>query len=144
MSQAPAHFVKTLHDCERLARLSDRIVKVGPLNLGLDSALALLPIGGGLYTVGIGAWLVYKGWKVEAAPATLVRMTACVGADALTAGVPVIGAAVDMLFPGHLLAVRALRADLERRYGPIPTADAKRRGWAAFAERFQRRATARA
>ena len=33
---------------------------------------------------------------------------------------PVLGSAVDMLFPGHILAVRALRADLERRFGPIP------------------------
>ena len=143
MIQAPAHVVKTLHDCERLARLSDRVVKVGPLNLGLDSALALLPIGGGLYTVGVGAWLVYMGWKVEAAPATLARMAAYVGADALTAGVPVLGAAVDMLLPGHILAVRALRADLERRHGPLPVAGAKRRSWTAFAERFAKRATAR-
>ena len=99
MNSAPAHVVKSLHDCERLARLSDRVVKVGPLNLGVDSALALLPVGGGLYTIGLGAWLLYSGWKLEAAPATLVRMAAYVGVDALTATVPVLGAVVDMLFP---------------------------------------------
>lgn len=144
MGQAPAHIVKILHDCERLARLSDRIVKVGPLNLGLDSALALLPIGGGLYTIGLGGWLLYMGWKADAAPVTLARMAAYVGVDALTAEVPLLGAAVDMLFPGHILAVRALRGDLERRYGPIAAADTGRwKSWAAFAEGFRGKAAAR-
>ena len=63
MTRAPDEIVKLLHECERVARLSDRIVKVGPLNLGIDSALALLPVGGGLYTIGLGAWLLYMGHK---------------------------------------------------------------------------------
>ena len=145
MTQAPAHLVKRLHDCERVARLSDRIVKIGPLNLGIDSALALLPIGGGLYTIGLGGWLLYMGWKAEASPATLARMGAYVGVDALTAEVPILGVAVDMLFPGHILAVRALRADLERRYGPIPAeTGGRRRSWADFTDRFRTRGAARA
>ncbi|MBE7220064.1 MAG: DUF4112 domain-containing protein, partial [Caulobacteraceae bacterium] len=139
-SQAPAHVVRILHDCERLARLSDRIVKVGPLNLGIDSALALIPIGGGLYTIGLGAWLLYMGWKAEASPATLARMAAYVGADALTAEVPVLGAAVDALFPGHILAVKALRRDLERRWGPIVEREpTRRRSFAGVADRLRGR-----
>ena len=66
MIRAPDEIVKLLHKCERVARLSDRIVKVGPLNLGIDSALALLPVGGGLYTIGLGAWLLYMGHKAQA------------------------------------------------------------------------------
>ena len=137
MTRAPDYIVKLLHDCERVARLSDRLVKVGPLNIGIDSVLALLPVGGGLYTIGLGAWLLYMGHKAQASPATLVRMGAYVGLDALTAAVPLLGSAVDMLFPGHILAVRALRADLERRYGPLPSeAATRRRSWAGFAKRF--------
>ena len=140
MTRAPDEIVKLLHECERVARLSDRIVKVGPLNLGIDSALALLPVGGGLYTIGLGAWLLYMGHKAQASTATLVRMAAFVGVDALTAAVPVLGSAVDMLFPGHILAVRALRADLERRFGPIPAENpVRRRSWTGFAERPRRR-----
>ena len=143
MRQAPAHIVKALHDCERLARLSDRMFKLGPLNLGIDSALALIPVGGGLYTIGLGGWLLYKGWEAKASPATLARMAAYVGADALTAEVPVLGAAVDMLFPGHILAVRALRRDLERQHGPIPAeAAGRRRSWAGFAGAFGPRPSA--
>ena len=145
MTQAPAHLVKLLHDCERVARLSDRIVKVGPLNLGIDSALALLPIGGGLYTIGLGGWLLYMGVKAQASGATLARMGIYVGVDALTAEVPVLGAAVDMLFPGHILAVRALRADIERRFGPIPAESSpRRRSWAQFSQRFRAGGAARA
>ena len=140
MTRAHDEVVKLLHECERVARLSDRIVKVGPLNLGIDSALALLPVGGGLYTIGLGAWLLFMGHKAQASTATLVLMAAYVGIDALTAAVPVLGAAVDMLFPGHILAVRALRADLERRFGPIPAeSSSKRRSWKGLGERFRGR-----
>lgn len=140
MTRAPDHVIKLLHDCERVARLSDRLVKVGPLNIGIDSILALLPVGGGLYTIGLGAWLLYMGHKAQASSATLVRMGAYVGVDALTAAVPLLGSAVDMLFPGHILAVRALRADLERRYGPLPSvASARRSRWAGFGSRFRGR-----
>lgn len=134
MSQAPPRLVKILHDCERLARLSDRIVKIGPLNLGLDSALALIPVSGGLYTIGLGGWFVYMGWKAGASPPTLARMAAYVGIDAAMAEVPVLGAAVDVLFPGHVLAVRALRKDLEGRFGPIAAETAgRRRRWTGLA-----------
>ena len=140
MTRAPEPIVKLLHDCERIARLSDRIVKVGPLNLGVDSVLALLPVGGGFYTIGLGAWLLYKGHQAQAAPSTLARMAAFVGVDALTATVPILGSAVDMLFPGHILAVRALRTDLERRYGPLPSEGGARRGrWTGFSPRWRER-----
>lgn len=142
MPDAPAHIVKMLHDCERIARLSDRMLKVGPLNLGIDSALALLPVGGGLYTIGLGGWMLYMGFKAKAAPATLMRMAAYVGADALTAEVPLLGSLVDALFPGHILAAKALRRDLEGRYGPIPAEAPQRRAWAGFADRFRRPAAA--
>lgn len=139
MPSPPPKIVKLLHDCERLAQVSDRLVKIGPLNLGIDSVLALLPVAGGVYTIGLGGWLLYMGWKAEASPATLARMAAYVGVDAITAETPILGSLVDALFPGHILAVRALRKDIERRYGPVPQAVPARTSWSRFAERFNRR-----
>lgn len=140
MPHVPDHILKIWRDCDRVARVSDRIVKFGPLNIGIDSVLALLPIGGGLYTIGVGAWLLYMGHKAGASGQTLAKMAACVGVDAATAGVPVVGAAVDILFPGHLLAAKSLKADIERRYGPI--ASERRRSWSDLADRFRRPSTA--
>lgn len=136
MPPVPADVLKIWRDCDRVAHLSDRILKIGPLNLGIDSALALIPVGGGVYTIGVGAWLLYMGHKAGASVATLAKMAAFVGVDAATAGVPIVGAAVDVLFPGHVLAAKALRADIERRYGPIEPAP--RRSWAGFVDRFRR------
>lgn len=140
MPSVPDHVLKIWRDCDRVARLSDRIVKFGPLNIGIDSVLALMPVGGGVYTIGVGAWLLYMGHKAGASPQTLLTMAAYVGVDAATAGVPFVGAAVDVLFPGHLLATKALKADIERRYGPI--APERRRSWSDFAQCFRRPATA--
>jgi hypothetical protein len=39
-------------------------------------------------------------------------------ADSATSEVPFIGWAVDTLFPGHLMAAKALQKDIEARHGP--------------------------
>jgi hypothetical protein len=50
-------------------------------------------------------------------PTTLVRMAAYLAIDNLTDAVPVAGWAVDTLFPGHLMAAKALQKDIEARHG---------------------------
>lgn len=135
MPQAPDPILRIWRQAELISNLSDRIVKIGPLNLGIDAALALIPVGGGVYTIGVGAWLLYMGVKAGASPLTLAKMAGYVGVDAATAGVPLVGAAVDILFPGHILACKALKRDIERRYGPI--APTGRRSWSDVADRFR-------
>jgi hypothetical protein len=52
-----------------------------------------------------------------ASVATLARMAAYLAADNLSDTVPVLGWAVDTLFPGHLMAAKALQKDIEARHG---------------------------
>jgi hypothetical protein len=44
-------------------------------------------------------------------------MAAYLAADNLSDTVPVVGWAVDTLFPGHLMAAKALQKDIEARHG---------------------------
>lgn len=131
MSAAPEHIRAIWRDADRIARLTDRVFGFGPFNFGLDAALTLIPVAGVTYTLGVGAYLIWLGHRAGAAPATLAKMAAFVAVDAATSEIPVVGDAVDILFPGHLLAARALRKDIERRYGPLP--EAPRRRWFNFA-----------
>ena len=43
-----------------------------------------------------------------------------IAANSALTDFPVVGWALDTLFPGHLLAARALQRDIERRYGRPP------------------------
>lgn len=102
---------------DRIRKLSDRVVGIGPWGLGVDGLLAWVPVAGTLYSVGAAGFLLYEAASVGASRATLVRMAAYLGIDSLSSGVPVLGWAVDTLFTGHAFAARALQRDIERRFG---------------------------
>lgn len=103
---------------ERVKRLSDRLVGIGPFGLGLDGVLAWVPGAGTIYSVGAGGLLIHEALQAGASKATLIRMGAYLAADSASSAVPILGWAVDTLFPGHLLAAKALQKDIEKRHGP--------------------------
>ncbi len=108
---------------ERIKRLSDRLVGVGPIGVGLDGLLAWVPVAGTVYSLGAGALLISEGIAAGAKPVTLARMAAYIALDSASSVPPVVGWIVDTLFPGHLMAAKALQKDIEARHGPSELAD---------------------
>ena len=102
---------------DRIRKLSDRVVGVGPWGIGLDGVLAWVPVAGIVYSLGAGGLLLYEAGKAGASNATLARMAAYLGVDTLMDGVPIVGWALDFVFTGHAFAARALQKDIERRHG---------------------------
>lgn len=121
VDEGPASHRRRAHDAWRRAetvkRLSDRLIGIGPFGIGLDGVLAWVPGVGLAYGLGAGALLLYQAVQAKASPATLARMTAYLAADNLSDTVPMLGWAVDTLFPGHLMAAKALQKDIEGRHG---------------------------
>ena len=117
MSRERAH--KAWRRADRIKRLSDGLVGVGPFKLGIDGVLAWVPVAGTVYSVGAGALLLNEALQAGAGRGTIARMGAYIAADSLSSGVPILGWAVDTLFPGHAMAARALQRDIEKRHGPV-------------------------
>lgn len=113
--RAKAH--RAWRSAETIKRLSDRLIGVGPLGIGLDGVLAWVPGAGLAYGLGAGALLLVHGVQARASAATLARMSVYLAADNLSDTVPVLGWAVDTLFPGHLMAAKALQKDIEAKHG---------------------------
>ena len=105
-------------NAERIKRLSDNLVKIGPWGIGLDGVLAWVPGANLIYSVGAGGLLIYEGIKSGASGWTLARMGAYVAANSAMAEIPLLGWAADTLFRGHLMAANALQKDIEARHGP--------------------------
>jgi hypothetical protein len=103
---------------ERIKRLSDRLIGIGPAGIGLDGVLAWVPVAGTLYSAGAGGLLLFHAVVARASVPTLTRMAGYLVLDTVTSTQPIVGWAVDTLFPGHLLAARALQKDIEARHGP--------------------------
>jgi hypothetical protein len=107
---------------ERVKKLSDRVVGLGPFGVGMDGLIGLVPGAGLVYTVGAGGFLLVQGVRTGASASTLARMIGYLAVDTATTEIPIIGDAIDFLFPGHLMAAKALQKDIESRHGPPPEA----------------------
>lgn len=121
------HAHRAWRTAERVKRLSDRLIGIGPFGIGLDGVLAWVPVVGPFYSVAAGGLLIFHGVRAGAAPWTLARMAGYIAADTATDAVPIVGWMADTLFPGHLLAANALQKDIEARHGlPVEVAAARR------------------
>ena len=101
MSRERAH--QSWRTAERVKRLSDRLVGIGPFGIGLDGVLAWVPGANLIYSVAAGGLLMVEGLAAKASLATLLRMGIYLAADSATSEVPIIGWAIDTIFPGHLM-----------------------------------------
>jgi hypothetical protein len=134
MSQlTPAQAHRIWLTAERIKRVADRLVGLGPFSIGLDGLLAFVPVAGTLFSLGAGAWLILEGWRAGASAFTMARMGFYVGFRTAVSIVPVEGWLVDVLFRGHMFAANALQRDIERRFGLPAEADMRRARAAPFA-----------
>ena len=106
-------------------RLSDRLVTVGPLGVGLDGILTWIPGVGGAYGLGVGGFLLAQAWRVDASRSTMTRMALLIGADALVGEVPILGDAFDFLFRAHARSANILLKEIERLHGPLIEGEAR-------------------
>ena len=108
---------KIWSNVEGVKKLSDRALGIGPFGIGLDGLLTWIPVVGTAYSVGAAGWLLVQAARAKATPGTLLRMAAYLGLDSTATAVgeviPFAPDVVDMLFPGHLMAAKALQKDIE-------------------------------
>lgn len=118
ISNERAH--RAWRNAERIKRLSDRLIGVGPFSIGLDGVLAWVPIAGTVYSIGAGLLLMIEGLAAQASLPTLARMLVYLTLNTMSSlpVLPIIDSAIDTLFQGHLMAANALQKDIEHRHGP--------------------------
>lgn len=117
---------RTIRDIEKIwsnvegvKKLSDRAVGIGPFGIGMDGLLTWVPVVGTAYTLGAAGWLLFQASRAKASPGTVLQMMMWLGLDSVTTAVgevpflDFIPSIADVLFPGHLLAAKALQRDIE-------------------------------
>jgi hypothetical protein len=118
MQTSPDRAHRAWRNAQRIKRLSDDLIKIGPWGIGLDGALAWVPMAGTAYSLGSGGLLLYEGVRAEASAWTLTRMAAYMLVNSALSDIPILGWAADTLFRGQLMAANALQKDIEARFGP--------------------------
>ena len=98
----------------RIGKLSDNIIGIGPIGIGLDGILAWVPGLGQIYSLGAGGFLLLEGYRARVAPIVLVQAAALILARTaidngnLIPGVGIASSLVVDLFRGHRWAARLL------------------------------------
>ncbi len=122
-----------------LGGLSDNLVRVGPLSIGLDGLLAWIPGLGEIYSAGAAAFLLIQGFRAGVPAWVLLSAAAMMAARTAVDTVPVAGALAADLFTAHKWSARLIVRAIDRKLGqvtPEPAVEPRRsrKRWARFAQ----------
>ncbi len=114
--------VRTERDLERLrdsvelvGRLSDSVVRAGPLSLGLDGVLSWVPGLGELYSVAAGGFILVQGVRAGVPAPTLALAGALMLGRTAISAVPLAGPAAADLFTAHKWSARLVSRAIDRK-----------------------------
>ena len=86
---------------ERIGKLSDNIIGIGPVGIGLDGILTWIPGVGELYSLGAGGMLMLEGVRARVAPSVMMQVFTIVAVRTVVGEVPIAGKLAVDLFRGH-------------------------------------------
>ncbi len=98
-----------------VGQLSDGLLRLGPLNLGLDAVFSWIPGLGEIYSAAAAAFLIVQGVRARVPASTLVLAAALMGGRTLIMVIPVAGAAAADLLTAHRWSSRLIVAAIDRR-----------------------------
>lgn len=99
---------------ERVGRLTDSLISLGPFGIGLDGLLTWIPFVGGAYSLLAGATLVGLGVRARVPVTTLIEVLAIVLVRSGVGEVPLAGQIAVDLFRGHKWAADLMVKAIDR------------------------------
>ena len=131
--------IAKIHDSlTTVKRLSDGIIRVGPINLiGLDGILSWVPIPGvvDVYSLLTGVFILWQAIRARVDTGTLIAAFIVLfldGLSGLSEIIPIVGelgSVVDTLFQGQLYACHMIQKNIEKTlYVAGSAGDAHRSG----------------
>ena len=102
-----------------VGRMSDSLVRLGPLSIGIDGVLSWLPGVGDLYSTVAGAFIITQGVRAGVPASTLMAAAALLGVRTIAGSVPLAGAAFADLFTAHRWAAAMIVNAIDRKRGVV-------------------------
>ena len=100
---------------DRLGRLSDNLVRIGPFSLGLDGVLSWIPGIGEIYSAGAALFLIGQGLRARVPVGTLVVAAALMGGRTVITAFPVLGPMASDLLTMHKWSAKLIVAAIDRK-----------------------------
>lgn len=115
-ARSPEQLAKIRDSVAIVGRLSDSLVRLGPLRLGVDGVLSWVPGVGEAYSMIAGAFIIVQGLRAGVPLHLLLLCAALMGCRTTVSAIPLAGPLAADLFTAHRwsakLVVRAIDAQL--------------------------------
>lgn len=130
MPRSRDELISIRRSVERVGRLSDGLLRVGPLRLGAEAALSWIPGVGEIYGAAAAAFLIGQGLRAGVPMRTLLAAGMLMGGRTLISAVPVAGPLTADVLALHGLSARMIARAIDRQLGEANSApDGHAWGW---------------
>lgn len=116
-SAADSELERIRRSVDRVGRLSDGIIRIGPWGLGLDGILAWVPIPGvsEAYSAIAGAFILIQGARARVPLHVLIVAAGLLASNTLIEAIPLGGAIASDIFLAHKWSARMVCKAIERK-----------------------------
>jgi hypothetical protein len=102
-----------------VGRLSDGLLRFGPLSLGIDGVLSWVPGLGEVYSVAAGAFILVQGVRAGVPVGTLVLAAGLMLSRTAVSAIPLAGPLTADLFTAHRWSARLVVGAIDRKLGRL-------------------------
>jgi hypothetical protein len=115
----PTRYVEEDPLIEWLAWLMDNSIRVGPLSLGLDGVLGLIPGIGDMAGAAVSSLIIIRAMKAGIPKSAVMRMLINVALDSLAGTVPFFGDIFDFAFKSNTYNLQIYRETIRGERQPL-------------------------
>jgi len=113
-SSADQQLVKIRDSVALVGRLSDGLLRLGPLSLGLDGILSWVPGLGEVYSTVAGAFILIQGARAGVPVSTLALAGGLMLSRTAVSAIPLAGPMAADLFTAHRRSARLIVGAIDR------------------------------
>jgi hypothetical protein len=136
VSDRHAELLAIRRSVERVGKLSDGLLRIGPFRLGADAALSWIPGVGEIYSGAAAAFLLVQGARARVPLSVLAIAGALMGGRTLITAVPLAGPLTADALALHGVSARMIvRAIDKRMAGGEVAPDGRAWGWRGASKR---------
>ncbi len=117
LARSDDQLVKIRDSVALVGRLSDGLLKFGPLSLGIDGVLSWVPGLGEAYSVAAGAFILVQGVRAGVPAGTLVLAGGLMLSRTAVSAIPLAGPLTADLFTAHRWSARLVVSAIDRKLG---------------------------
>ncbi len=109
-----------------VGRLSDGLLRVGPLSLGIDGVLSWVPGLGEVYSAAAGAFILIQGVRAGVPATTLALAGGLMLSRTAVSAIPLAGPLAADVFTAHRWSARLVVGAIDRQLGRLTPAGPQR------------------